>query len=268
MTDPDHVADDSDALGEPLVGGLEDGRVFRVGDTVRKPAGPWTETLHALLRHLQARGFPCPRPLGRDSRGREMLSFLPGQASLWPWPTGLLATDGCRKVGQLLRAYHEAVADFVPPAPAVWRHGPQELRPGEIVLHGDFAPYNLVWQGGELTGVIDFELARPGLALEDAAFAAIRLGPLRPDQALMRIGFPEGPDRRARLAAFAAGYGCDLADLVRQIPLTQAAELARITGWGGEGREPWATFLARGLDESVRLEGAWMATHRSEWATA
>ena len=256
----------AEELGEPLYGGLEDGRVFRVGDTVRKPAGAWTDTLHALLRHLQARDFPSPRPLGRDARGREMLSFLPGEASLWPWPPALLATDGCRKVGQLLRAYHQAVADFAPPAPAIWRHGPQDLRPGEIVLHGDFAPYNLVWQDDALTGVIDFELARPGAPLEDAAFAAIRLGPLRPDQALMRIGFPDGPDRRARLAAFAAGYGCTLEALTRQVPRTQAAELQRITVWGGEGIEPWATFLAKGLDAAVRLEMDWMESHRSEWA--
>jgi len=257
---------ESAELGEPLYGGLEDGRVFRVGDTVRKPAGPWTDTLHAVLQHLQAVGFPSPRPLGRDSLGREMLSFLPGQAGLWPWPPALLATEGCRKVGELLRAYHRAVAGFVPPAPAIWRHGPQALRPGEIVLHGDFAPYNLVWQGEALTGVIDFELARPGLPIEDAAFAAIRLGPLRPDQALMRIGFPEGPDRGARLAAFAAGYGCALPALIAQIPKTQAAELERITGWGGEGREPWATFLAKGLDDAVRLEADWMERHRAQWA--
>lgn len=255
-----------DDLGEPLYGGLEDGRVFRVGDTVRRPAGAWTDTLHALLRHLETKAFLSPRPLGRDARGRETLSFLPGEASLWPWPPALLATDGCRKVGALLRTYHQAVADFAPPAPAIWRHGAQDLQAGEIVLHGDFAPYNLIWQGEALSGVIDFELARPGLALEDAAFAAIRLGPLRPDQAMMRIGFPDGPDRHARLEAFAAGYGCALEALIAQIPKTQAAELHRITAWGGQGIEPWATFLAKGLDASVRLEMDWMRNHRWEWA--
>jgi Ser/Thr protein kinase RdoA (MazF antagonist) len=249
---------DSEALGTPLYGGLEDGRVFQVGDTVRRPAGAWTPTIHALLRHLAEKDFPSPRPSGLDSLGREILSFLPGKAGLWPWPPALLATEGPRAVGALLRRYHAAVADFVPPAPAIWRHGPQDLAAGEIVLHGDFAPYNLVWQGETLTGVIDFELARPGIPLEDAAFAAIRLGPLRPDQAMMFIGFPEGPGRAGRLAAFAEGYGCALPDLLQQIVLTQEAEIFRITVWGGQGREPWATFLAKGVAETARAERRWI----------
>ena len=117
MTNPEEV----------LLGGLEPGRVVKVGDTVRRAAGPWTPTIQALLAHLGAKGFPCPRPLGLDAQGREMASFLPGRASNWPWPPALLATEGAAKVGAFLRAYHDAVAGFVPPAPALWRHGRQAL---------------------------------------------------------------------------------------------------------------------------------------------
>ena len=131
-----------DEIGEPLFGGLENGRVFRVGETVRKPAGPWTATIHALLNHLQGKGFPAPRPLGLDDRGREILSFLPGVCSLRPWPMALLTNDGAAQVGVLLAHYHQAVADFVAPSPAIWRHGPQAVAAGQIVLHGDFGPYN------------------------------------------------------------------------------------------------------------------------------
>lgn len=31
--------------------------MVRIGDTVRRPAGPWTPTVHALLGHLHAAGF-------------------------------------------------------------------------------------------------------------------------------------------------------------------------------------------------------------------
>lgn len=41
----------------PLDGGNMSGRVVRVGDTVRRPAGPWTQAVHALLAHLHAVGF-------------------------------------------------------------------------------------------------------------------------------------------------------------------------------------------------------------------
>lgn len=249
-------------IEEPLYGGLENGRVVRVGDTVRRPAGDWTPTTQALLSHLSDIGFPSPRPLGVDEKGREVLSFLPGRAGLWPWPSALLAESGPRPVGALLRAYHQAVADFTPPAPAIWRHGPQGLAPGQIALHGDFGPYNLVWadesQLAPLIGVIDFELARPGDPLEDAAFAAIRVAHLRPDATAAKVGFVALPDRRARLAAFADGYGCAIGDVMAHIIPTQEDELRRITQWGGEGREPWATFLRKGMAQEARAELAWM----------
>ncbi len=43
--------------GEPLAGGNMSGEVWRIGDTVRRRAGPWTPAVHALLLHLEQRGF-------------------------------------------------------------------------------------------------------------------------------------------------------------------------------------------------------------------
>ena len=54
--------------------------VVRVGDTVRRPVGPHTEAVDALLRHFEAVGFDgAPRALGRDERGRQVLSFVEGE---------------------------------------------------------------------------------------------------------------------------------------------------------------------------------------------
>jgi Ser/Thr protein kinase RdoA (MazF antagonist) len=250
----------------PLLGGIEPGRVVKVGDTVRRAAGPWTSTLQALLTHLQGKGFPAPRPLGLDQRGREMLAWLPGRASNWPWPPALLATSGARQVGALLRAYHAAVADFVPPSPAVWRHGPQPLGAGEIVLHGDFGPHNLIWIDGQLTGVIDFELARPGDPLEDAGFAVIRAAQLRPDEMTPPVGFASPPDRRARLDAFAEGFGATRAQFIEAALMAQRAEIARIQRLGEAGLDPWATFLRRGLHMQAQTELAWLEANIGDLA--
>ncbi len=74
------------AAERPLAGGFN-GPVSRVGETVRRSAGPWTPTVHSLLSHLRARGFTlAPRPLGYDERGREVLSYLEGQVPLYPLP--------------------------------------------------------------------------------------------------------------------------------------------------------------------------------------
>ena len=243
---------------EPLHGGLEDARVFRVGDTVRRPAGAWTPTVQTLLAHLQRKGFPAPRPLGLDDKGREIVSWIPGRAGLWPWPPALLAKDGARDVGALLRRYHHAAADFVPPSPAIWRHGAQEVAPGEIVLHGDFAPYNLIWEGDRLAGVIDFELARPGRPIEDAVFSATRVAHLRPDGFAAQLGFAVEPDRRARLGAFAQGYGCTTDALLAHAIECKRGEFERIVGLGKAGVEPWTGFLERGLEAHVLADLAWL----------
>ena len=55
----------------------------RIGETVHRPAGSWTPTVHALLCHIRARGFHlAPEPLGVDARGREVLSYLDGSTVL------------------------------------------------------------------------------------------------------------------------------------------------------------------------------------------
>ena len=63
---------------EILPGGINE--VVRIGDTVRRPAGPWSPNVHALLRHLE--GFPgVPRVVAEPADGYEHLSFLPGEVS-------------------------------------------------------------------------------------------------------------------------------------------------------------------------------------------
>jgi len=66
---------------EPLAGGRLGGAV-RVGNTVRRTAGPWTPAVHALLGHLQRVGFAeAPRALGVDDEGREVLTFVEGETA-------------------------------------------------------------------------------------------------------------------------------------------------------------------------------------------
>lgn len=99
----------------PLAGGNVSAGVVRVGDTVRRPAGPWTPAVHALLTHLHDAGFPgAPRPHGLDSLGREVLDFVPGVAA---WPDHFDRLDGdlaLRRAARLIRDFHDAVAGFAP----------------------------------------------------------------------------------------------------------------------------------------------------------
>ena len=52
----------------PLYGGNVTGAT-RIGQTVRRTTGPWSTTVHTLLRHLEKNGFiGAPRFLGIDEQ--------------------------------------------------------------------------------------------------------------------------------------------------------------------------------------------------------
>src|SRR6185503_216590 len=132
--------------------------VVRVGDTVRRAAGPWTPAVHALLRHVRASGFDlAPAPLGMDERGREILAFIPGRPGAYPLPDFMYGDATRTAVTRALRAFHDATAGFVAPPGAPWQFPAHA--PIEVICHNDFAPYNLVFDGERLVGVIDFDLA-------------------------------------------------------------------------------------------------------------
>jgi hypothetical protein len=167
----------------PLRGGTANrGQVFRVGDTVRRPLRPTSPATRALLDHLARVGFSgAPRYLGIDGDGREVLSYIPGEAVTPPYPPWALTDDALVSVARLLRHYHEAVATF-DPAPYTWpRPVPPAFRDG-LVSHNDPNLDNVVFRDRVAVALIDFDLAGPGSAVWDVAAAARLWAPLRTDR--------------------------------------------------------------------------------------
>lgn len=96
---------------EIMLDGGNTNTVVRVGDTVRRTSGPWTPTVHSLLRQLEGAGFDAaPRALGMDSRNREVLSFIEGDAVAYPMPSFVWSDATLVQVGRLLRRYHDLTA--------------------------------------------------------------------------------------------------------------------------------------------------------------
>ena len=162
----------------PLPGGNVGGAV-RVGDTVRRPTGPWTPAVHELLDYLADAGLPrIPRVLGVDDRDREILTFLPGRVLDIGRET--LSDAQVRSAMEWLRSFHAAVAGF-PRDSRRWRFVERALAPGEIVCHHDSAMYNMAFDGDELAGVFDWDVAGPGIPLDDIAIFAWNTAVLFPD---------------------------------------------------------------------------------------
>ncbi|WDQ98475.1 phosphotransferase [Devosia sp. J2-20] len=190
-----------------LTGGNVNQSVVRVGDTVRRAQTPASPAIHRLLRHLEAKGFTgAPRFRGIDAQGRETLSFIAGAvndtAHLWTEDPPLLA--GAR----LLRAYHDATADFVSGPDDVWAYRHPDPTRHEVISHNDFAPYNLVFADGMPIAAIDFDLVGPGPRLRDLAYAAYWMVPLSFGAGDMRApAMRDLAEGSRRLKAFCQAYG-------------------------------------------------------------
>lgn len=250
----------------PLTGGFVN-EVVRIGDTVHRTAGPWTPAVHALLRHLERVGFAeSPRVLGLDQHDREVLTYLPGETVPWTdWPAELCTDDGVVQLGQLLRRYHDAVRSFDPPPDAVWRN--PLAGPGEIIRHGDFSPFNTTWAGGRVVGVIDWDFARPGTALEDLGYLAWQLVPLQPEERRRQYGFPPDTDVRGRLRALCHAYGGDhspsaVVDAAVAVIEAEGADTAELAA---RGLHPWTRFAADGAVAAFTAEAQWIRRTSSWW---
>jgi hypothetical protein len=195
---------------QPLAGGRTSGAARR-GDTVIRPGGAWTPTVHAVLEYLAHNDFQgAPRPLGFDEDGNEVLSHLDGQTigDSTPWPAWIYSDSALVQTGRWLRRLHDATRSFVPAADAIWFTGHQ-WSPGMVIGHHDAAPYNAVWRDDTLVGFIDWDTAGPSTPDRDLAFTALTWIPLITRRAAQAQGFGAFDDRQRRLHLLLDAYGFD-----------------------------------------------------------
>jgi len=246
-----------------LAGGLANrGRVVRVGDTVRRPARPTSASTHALLRHLEARGFAgAPRYLGVDEKGREVLSYVEGEVGGVTSREILRSDTALVSVARLLRLFHAEVAGF-DPSPWSWPRPAPPPFCGAMVSHNDPNVDNVVFRNGNAVALIDFDLAAPGSPLWDVALAARLWAPLR-----ARADVPADlRDRRLeRLRLFVDAYGLS----ARDRPALVDAVIATV-GWAydlvreavGDGHPGFTYFWRSGGGARACRSQVWFGQAR------
>jgi thiamine kinase-like enzyme len=251
-------------VAEQRLDGGNIGGATRLGDTVRRAAGPWTPAVHALLTHLATKQFTAaPRPLGYDEQGREVLTFLHGQTvgSNKPWPPWVHADETIDQVARWARAYHQAVADFVPPSNAVWRSG-GHWSPGLIIGHNDAAPYNAAWHKGRLAGFFDWDLAGPATPEWDLAFIAFSWVPLHARHVVAAEGFTDFATRPDRLHRFLNAYGRsgNTADFLQVVRTRVKAHADDIRELAATGDPVFTRLLQQGVSDDLDQALAELAT--------
>jgi Ser/Thr protein kinase RdoA (MazF antagonist) len=252
-TPPPGTAPDAEApFGDGNVTGAA-----RVGATVRRRTGPWSPTIHALLRHLERVGFAAaPRLLGVDGQGREVLTYVAGETS--PDPRVSFGSDeALARLARLLRQYHDATTTFVPPPDAAWWFQVGAPASGDVICHNDIAPWNTVVAGGRVAAFVDWDFAAPAPRLWDIAHASWRFVPLYDDPA---FGTPTEQARRLRL--FCDAYGlAERDDLLATIVRRQRVLYDSIAAWAA-GQPAFVALWQRGDAAGTLKDSAYLTRHR------
>jgi hypothetical protein len=243
----------------PFIGGnLND--ATRVGDTVRRRAGPWTPTVHALLRFLEEAGFEAPRARGVDEKGREILEYIDGDVHPgWPEPAPdwVMDDDHLAEGARHLRRYHDLVQGFEPPAWARWRLVAPVAH--EIICHNDWAPWNALFRERHLAVMLDWDMCGPGTRLWDVANSGYSWVPLYSGRRQLGI---EEQARRLRLFCDAYGLSdrASLLDVLTKRTLFVAEFIegqARLEDKGAMKLADW------GVPARMRREAAYQDEHRA-----
>jgi Phosphotransferase enzyme family len=252
-----------------LPGGLTNaGLVTRVGDTVRRPRRQDSPSTWALLDHLERLGFDgAPRFLGLDDHGREILSFIPGEAVLEPYPDWALTDEALVSVAELLRRYHDAVRSF-DAARRTWPDFvPPEFRDG-LISHNDPNLDNVIFSGGVAVALIDFDLASPGSAIWDVMCAARLWAPLRDERDV-----PEALRGRTleRLGIFVDAYGLARRDRPRLVDaaIHTHERCYRVVRTAlSDGHESFGRMWREGGQARTDRTQRWLASHGSQMRAA
>jgi hypothetical protein len=188
---------------------LSEGKAYLLDGVVYRPTAPWTPSVHALLRHLEAVGYRgAPRLIGEgvDVEGRQVMAYIEGElVHPYAW-----SDSGVVEVARLLSELHDATRRFVPPEGAVWMpwytHRPAA---DPLVGHGDVGPWNIVARDGIPVTLVDWDFAGPVDRLDEVA-GAIRLNcQLHGDDVAALRHLPNAEARARQVGLFADAYRLD-----------------------------------------------------------
>lgn len=236
-------------------------RVSRIGDAVHRPSAPWSPATRELLTVLREAGLPVPAWRGTDDQGRDVLDYLPGDVGHYPLSEAVRSEAAVVSAAGLLRRFHDASI------PLVTRDLPWQLPAlpeAEVIVHGDYAPYNLVFSGERVTGIFDLDYARPGPRTYDLSSALYRLAPLTSGH----DGWGTIPERAARVRLFCETYGldaCTVAESVAAVVPRLLGHLSYMRDEAAGGNEAFARHIAEGHAELYESDAAYVSAHLADF---
>ncbi|MEM7094101.1 MAG: phosphotransferase [Actinomycetota bacterium] len=252
----------------PLVGGRANAdRVVRIGEEVARPRHPQAPFVEDFLRHLRAVGCELgPQPLGTDDRGRQRLSFIPGEAPTSPYPDWAFDEALLADLASRQRELHAAAATYRAPDGAVWAVSGGDYFPegtaGSLFCHNDLCMSNVIVDVDRrrVVGFVDFDYVAPVDPLFDIAVLARHWVP---------FGQHGGAgdrdlDRVRRFGLIAEAHELASSDRRRVIELGIAfLDRARtnVRALADAGNVGFQRLIADGYEDANRRTVAWITDH-------
>lgn len=257
---------------EEMLTGGNVSNVYRSGDTVRRELKPESPKIHKLLKHLENKGFSyAPKFLGIDEKGREILSFIEGEAGNDPLKEYMWSDDVLKDIAKMLRLYHDAVSDF--PLSDDWKPIDNTPHKVEVLCHNDFARYNIIFNHGRPIGIIDFDVSGPGPRLWDIAYTLYTCVPLsrfylsETGEEVYYKSLQHANRIKQRVRLFFESYGEGIEEDYLEMVLLRLEGLCKtITRKASEGDIAFQKMIDEGHLEHYQNDIKFIREHGKEWA--
>ncbi|MGE6370815.1 phosphotransferase [Planococcus kocurii] len=256
---------------EKLVGGnVSD--VYRNGDTVHRKLKPESFKIHELLKHLAITGFrQSPQFLGIDNKGKEILTFIEGEAGNYPVKKYMWSDEVLQEIAKMLRLYHDSVSNFS--FDDSWQSLDNTPPNYEVMCHNDFAIYNIIFNHEKPVGIIDFDNAGPGPRLWDMAYTVYTCVPLsrynlaEADKGEGYYDSSTDADRiKRRIKFFFESYGEDIEETFLEMVLLRLEGLCEtIARKANEGDLAFQKMILEGHVEHYQKEVKFIREYGHEW---
>ncbi|UQZ32735.1 aminoglycoside phosphotransferase [Paenibacillus sp. PK3_47] len=251
--------------------------VVRKENTVLRPTGYWSPSVHQLLKHLDKQNFEgAPRFLGIDESYREILTFISGEVPGNDYPDlepYMWSDETLVGLARLLCRFHDATEGSTLMEKGKWQLSYSDDHDYEVICHNDAALYNVVFQKGIPVALIDFDMAGPGPRMWDIAYSiytSVPLASFSPDYSSGKtIGYQadlHAMERSRRIRLFFESYGTPMPyDLHEWIIKRLTTMCDTLRNGASEGNLAFQKMVDEGHLAHYESEIQFVTDHFKDW---
>ncbi|CAM4264857.1 aminoglycoside phosphotransferase family protein [Paenibacillus typhae] len=251
--------------------------IVRKENTVLRPTGYWSPSVHRLLKHLEKQSFEgAPRFLGIDESNREILTFISGEVPGNDYPNlepYMWSDDTLAGLARLLCCFHDATEGSPLMTQGKWQLSYSDDHDYDVICHNDAALYNVVFQKGTPVALIDFDMAGPGPRMWDIAYSlytSVPLASFSPDYASGKTVEYQTDlhalERSRRIQLFFEAYGIPVPNDLRGWIVKRLTTLCdTLRNGAAEGNPAFQKMVDEGHLAHYESEIQFITDHFKDW---